>query len=218
MLAIWGAKGNMGRRYVAIAKYLKQEVVEIDVDSGKDILSHAVKECSHHIVASNTNQHVDVISSICNFRGGFLEAPLYVLCEKPVAFATEKILDALIVCSKYNILTYVVNQYLYLPEYSQFAVPSLRQPTFYDYFFSGNDGIAFDCVSILGLAQDIVSLQASSPVWNLIINGVAINKTNMDMAYVKMVDDFLHTRTMLWNFQNAIESTKKAIEYSKSNP
>ena len=64
MIALIGGKGNMGRRYAACLKYLKEDFRIIDVDTSfeerEDILSHS----NMAIICTSTRTHVELATEM----------------------------------------------------------------------------------------------------------------------------------------------------------
>ncbi len=63
--------------------------------------------------------------------------------------------------------------------------PHLRKgrDTEYNYFRSGKDGLVWDCLQIIALANDEISLRNDSPIWRCKINGTTLDLSDMDYAY-----------------------------------
>jgi hypothetical protein len=176
---IVGSKGNMGRRYAAILRHL--EVPFVGVDVGDSITG---LDFDSVIIATPTPDHVH---SIRAFGSGFP-----ILCEKPISTDLDKALKLCDWADARQIPLRMVNQYEYLPV-DETQVSSL---TSYNYFRHGNDGLAWDCISLIALAEGRVILANESPVWQAQLNGHALSIADMDMAYVGMIRDWLrgHTR------------------------
>lgn len=79
----------------------------------------------------------------------------------------------------------MVNQYAHLRHKGDGG------PTIYDYWNHGKDGLAWDCISIVGLAEGMIHLSESSPVWTCQINGAAHYSSEMDYAYIDMIQSWL---------------------------
>lgn len=164
-----GANGNMGRRYGAILRHLS--IPFKGVDKG-DVL--ASKHASHIIIATPTNTHYELLRY-------FKDDPRKILCEKPIT-KDERELDEIL---GWGDLVEMVNQYRYLDRNESCG------DTIYDYFKSGGDGLPWDCINILGLSRGEVSLRNESCIWNCHLNGLKLKLSNMDMAYVRMLKEWL---------------------------
>ena len=174
---IIGGLGNMGRRYKCILEQvMKIDVVTYDVDHGslKDLA-----DCSGVIIASPTHTHLSWIR-----RLGSHNKPI--LCEKPLttnighleAFENENRTLA-------SQIT-MVNQYAYLVENHNHGA------TYYDYFKTGNDGLHWDCLNVIGMADKRPEyIDNKSPFWNCMIRGKKLSIEKMDFAYVSMIRDWI---------------------------
>lgn len=203
---IIGSNGNMGSRYRAILNYLDVPFWGYDInDANGDTLENLVPYTAKIIVATPTKTHFDVLRQIHWIRSGVL-APnkLDVLCEKPVT----KSLDELAEIKKFKFNTYCVNQYNYLPRPEFMA-----GETYYNYFKSGQDGLAWDCFPLFVLAKENVGLDNSSPIWHCGINGFGISIQHMDWAYMEMINDFLGPMEEVWNLDVVEAGMKKVLQW-----
>lgn len=198
-----GADGNMGKRYCAILQSLGHQPVKFEIHD-----EWAPIACDHIIVATPTPTHNAVLYEV--FKA--LTRPSFVLCEKPIS--TEMMtLNAM-----YDFATdnkcelFCVNQYAYLPEADTFNDPKTFGFTSYDYYKSGNDGLAWDCFQLFALAKNGISLSHASPVWKCRINGVSLDIKNMDSAYVAMIEDFLGKKERVWRKEIVIKAMKRICE------
>jgi hypothetical protein len=79
----------------------------------------------------------------------------------------------------------MVNQYEYVTGKGNHSIGS-----FYNYWNSGKDGQQWDCINIIGLSETPPFLKTKSPIWNCSINGLSLNITSMDHAYIDMIQDW----------------------------
>lgn len=166
-ILIIGASGNMGKRYAAILKYHDRQVAFADVlDTPKQQAALAAKS-DGVIVCTPTDTHAEIIE--------YLPADKPILCEKPLT----KNVDELDLMLKKRVQ--MVFQYSILA--------TAPQPGFsmYDYYRHGADGLAWDCLQIIGLAKGECHLAEESPIWRCHINGQRMDIAHMDAAYVHMV-------------------------------
>jgi len=189
MIYISGIKGNMAQRYRAVLESLGVSCCGHDVGENIDI--SLIDKCSGIIVASPTNQHILDLARFLPFKKP-------ILCEKPISKDIEQLLS--FDCEYEDVLRkYVtmVNQYFYLPKKE-----AINDITKYDYFKTGGDGLAWDCINIIGLAEDSqkVFLNNKSPVWKCSMNGVKHNLGDMDYAYVLMIMDWLSNPKSNWDY------------------
>ncbi len=184
----------MGKRYTAILKYLDVEVCGHDVG---DVDKTAMAGASGFIVATPTKNHLADIRSLFDFGKP-------ILCEKP--FTTE-LGELAIFEDKHRedlALLTLVNQYQYLQKH-------FRGNTEYDYFKSGNDGLAWDCTNVIGMAEAGVSINNQSPYWHCKLNGSILNLGQMDHAYISMIRDWLNAPKSNWAY--ARKAHEKVMQY-----
>jgi hypothetical protein len=191
-IAIIGSKGNMGRRYRAILDYLQIEVQGLDVGDKLDSLDYEIAD--GFIVASPTFTHEFFLNHL-----GQYGKPI--LCEKPILIGE---LDPKF---KYRELVRMVNQYEYLID------KYWSGDTYYNYYKSGGDGLAWDTINILGLSKKRPELKNDSPIWKCQINGKPLSLADMDSAYIKMVMDWTKNKKSNWEY--AVEAHRKVLEWLK---
>ena len=168
-----GSRGRQGRRYCSILNYLGVDYTGTDLGQ-----SFPNTDFTHAIVATPTNAHEKTIFGLRDKYPWLLP----ILVEKPVVTSLTRAtleLDGI----------YAVNQYAFLPEYTKFQ--SGEGLTAYDYYQSGADGLLWDCISLVGLANGRIELKNDSPVWKAQINGVELHREDMDTAYVVMLRHFV---------------------------
>jgi hypothetical protein len=134
-----------------------------------------------------------------------------VLCEKPVITDPDKLKRVEFFCNQGNINLYVVNQYAHLEEYGAFK--DKEAGTSYDFYNSGRDSLKWDCFQLFGLANGAIELRFDSWSWVCYINGIRINISNMDKAYMSMVEDFLGPKNRMWGMEKIKEITRKVSMY-----
>jgi hypothetical protein len=199
MIYIVGNKGNMGRRYTAILHYLGQEVCGHDAEEIVD--QGLLKAASGFIICTPTEHHLFSIKRLFEFGRP-------ILCEKPLTKDISK-LDELEDKHRTNLsLLTVVNQYAYMRRGTQ-------GETKYDYFKSGSDGLAWDCVSLFQLAKGTITVNNISPFWDVKINGRILNLGLMDWAYIDMIRDWLAEPKS--NYAESRKAHEKVLSYIKEN-
>lgn len=161
----------MGQRYAAILNYMN--IPWVGVDRG-DVLKW--KDVNRILIATPTENHYQYLKY-------YRAHQIPILCEKPISKDENELLSIL----SFDQKLYMVNQYRYLVKSGSTGA------TYYDYFKSGTDGLAWDCINILGLAQGDVSLANESPYWKCKINGESLRISTMDKAYINMVKDFVYS-------------------------
>ena len=168
---IVGNKGNMGVRHTAICKHLGIKVIGQELGEGRPDMTGV----DGIIVASSTASHTRDILNYSRYGLPFL-------CEKPVSKLPIEIDNFVSVAKKMNMNIRMINQY------EELIDPNLVGDTHYNYFKTGMDTLAFDCINIIGLAKGKVTLQDDSPVWDCQINGQKLNLGDMDQAYISMIE------------------------------
>jgi hypothetical protein len=210
-VCVIGAKGNMGRRYMAILAHLGVEAVGVDVDDDDE--PGQLKGITHYIVAVPTYRHVWVLRQLTSFyRPQNTDAGHRILCEKPVTKDRAE-LEYLERRVKRGHKIYMVNQYAYYSD----QLPQKSGITCYDYYNSGKDGTHWDCIQLIHLARgEITTLTNKSPVWRCVINGTELNREAIDLCYVKMIRDFISDGReygRLWGWDDIKASHEKVFRY-----
>lgn len=180
-----GSEGNMGRRYQAIMRMLDIPYIRLD----QNVMDKSGKIQSI-IVATPTETHEKVLDQ-------YLGSGIPILCEKPIT-KNLKNLEKILYKAKGQLE--MVNQYWELP-----FDRDLTGPTYYNYFKHGGDGLGWDCIQLFGLAKGEVILEETSPVWQCVINGQEMSLSEMDYAYVRMIERFT------WSGRSAHRLTDEQI-------
>jgi hypothetical protein len=165
----------MGKRYRAILRSIGHEVTGEDLQEkhGKASESDAI------IIATPTDTHAAVLRS-CMALG----KPI--LCEKPIVKDIGALRLLMADCRAAGTRLQMVSQYDYLVGENRGAGLS-----HWNYFKSGNDGLAWDCIQIISLAKDRPFLSTDSHIWSCSINGQDLHIEDMDDAYYWMIADWL---------------------------
>ena len=178
MIALIGSEGSMGKRYQAVLAYLKIPFVALDKtkDKEKDI-DKAAKDSDKILLATPTDTHVELLRK-------YLPLKKPILCEKPVTKDLEALIDLHAECARNGWSYQMVMQY---KEIEELPLKTPGRWSYYNYYRHGNDGLTWDCMQIVGLAQGPVWLKEESPIWECTINGKSLNISEMDKAYVSMI-------------------------------
>lgn len=198
MIYIIGNQGNMGKRYTAILNYLGENVKGHDLDA---YIGEELAAASGFIVATPTKNHLNDVVDLFKY-----EKPI--LCEKPL---TKNIEELNQLEDKYReelSLLSVVNQYQYLKK-------GTNGKTVYNYYKSGNDGLAWDCLNIIGLAKGDFEIDNKMPYWRCVLNGAQLNLGMMDHAYVDMIKNWLKDPKS--NYAYARKAHEKVALYLAEN-
>jgi len=197
-----GYKGNMGSRYTAILDFLGIEWSGLEPFERKG----NEQDIEGIILATPTITHPDILRSFEN------DYDLPILCEKPISrcgiFGKPSTLGLADFLSKTNLNIRMVNQYKYMPRADEAGAEG---KTYYNYFKTGRDGLAWDCINIIGMAKGDVELKNDSPIWDCWINGKSLNIRGMDHAYIDMIDDWVKNPTN--NHDYILESHEKVIKW-----
>jgi len=194
-----GSKGNMGRRYMAILGHLGG-VEPRGIDLGEVIPT----DYDSVILATPTSQHVEQIFAFEHYR-------VPILCEKPISTSLARVMGLFDKAKTRGIRLRMVNQYADIARFD----PNANGPTFYDYFRHGSDGLAWDCINIIGMAKWRPTLSERSPIWSCTINGQKLSVDTMDAAYVQMVKDWLAGGHE--NLDYMLNAHRKVAEYIAEN-
>ncbi len=101
-------------------------------------------------------------------------------------------------------------------QYSLIASKDTIGKSFYNYFRHGNDGLAWDCLQIIGLARGAISLEECSPVWSCVINGRRVPLAAMDAAYIGYVQSWFKNPHQDMGLLQAIHEKTDAYEKEMS--
>lgn len=200
-ILIIGSKGNMGRRYAAICKYLK--IPFVGIDRG-DCFNPV--DFTSYIIATPTDDHLHTARFILD------NAPnkVRILCEKPVAIVSNVLEGLSVACdAKYSGHEFfMVNQYAYYPNLSL-----RKELTYYNFFHSGKDSLKWDCIQLIYLARGEITLDNTSPIWECRINGEWLNRETLDECYIDMIEDFYaNTKRMLWGWDDIFKAHRKVVD------
>jgi hypothetical protein len=185
---ISGIGGNMGTRYAFLCSDLGIAVYGMDKKNYQEQMVFCLEnKIDRVIIATPTWNHVDAL----NIFSTHLPSA-YILCEKPIIAGNIRNIPD-------HTKVTMVNQYKYLlKDPNRFGI------TYYNYFKTGNDGLYWDCINIIGLAKGKCYVKNDSPFFRCIINGQRISIKDIDRSYMLMVKD--------WFF-----NPKPNIEYIKTS-
>jgi hypothetical protein len=183
MIALIGSEGSMGKRYQAILKYLGQDYLPLDRQfMSQDEIIERASSCKQIIIASPTATHFDYLKNLITTKAD-------ILCEKPVSKNLAELEELHSFCNRLNLKYYMVMQYKEL-------VNPFEKGTWteYNYFRHGNDGLYWDCLQPIALANGAIRISDDSPVWSCTINDQKLSLADMDQAYVDMLTRWLEGR------------------------
>lgn len=170
-----GSEGAQGKRYQAILKYLGVRIIRSDMTIEEPI----VEPLKGVIIATPTELHgAHIRRALC------YQAPI--LCEKPISKNLLELKSVFSEVREDKIPFSMVYQYRQL-----LSPVENKEPSYYNYFRHGNDGLKWDCLQIIGNARGSVHLAETSPVWDCTLRGIKLNIADMDGAYVREIRDWL---------------------------
>lgn len=197
---IIGERGNMAARYKAILDYLdvKWTGHDFDRDLSFPTIYDLCEEAGGFLICTPTEWHLTNLEEYLQF-----DKPI--LIEKPISKNLKDLEEfAEKYHSKLHLIT-MVDQYNFLARTEK----STDVCTTYDYFKSGKDGLFWDCINIIGRHDETKRLNIvnESPIWNCKINGWKFHLSDMDQAYVDMVEEWLANH--ISNIEYALEAHRK---------
>ncbi len=175
---IVGGLGNMGRRYTAVLRSLGVNPLICDFGDEGNYIEY---DFDSIIIATPTENHTKNCLD-------YLRLGRPVLCEKPLSKDIHEVAMLCEMAEQHELRFEMVNQYKYCKIYESIG----EDLTYYNYFQTGKDGLAWDCISIIAMAEFFPVIKNDSPVWSCSINGRELRREYMDQAYVDMVEAWLH--------------------------
>jgi hypothetical protein len=171
---IVGADGSMGKRYQAILSYLGVDYFCVDKKDSLKTINFYAEEASGIIISTPTDTHADYIRRFLRY-----EKPI--LCEKPITKSIKELRRLI------SDIEHSHTPFKMMLQYETLIDKKKRGNSKYNYFRHGTDGLVWDCIQIIGLAQGDVTLEESSPIWSCTLNGQKLNLSDMDYAYLHFV-------------------------------
>jgi hypothetical protein len=174
---IIGANGSMGKRYQAIYEWLDYPYWAVDKELSREQILVRAKAADSIIVCTPTITHGELLRD-------FMPLQKPILCEKPISKDMDELNEILTYAKRKALPFNMVMQYEELLNDKGRDGDAKSE---YNYFRHGNDGLVFDCLQIIALANGEIHLDDESPIWTCVINGQKINLSDMDQAYVSMI-------------------------------
>lgn len=197
---IFGNQGNMGRRYASVLRYLGHEVFGCEAGDSMAAWNRDYLESDAIIIATDTPNHMPILNFL-------VPEGKPVLCEKPFSTEIEKVKEFVEWAEQAEMKISMVSQYDYL-----LPIHPSHGDTVYDFYRSGKDGIAWDCINIIWHAQGRIFLKNESPVWKCKINGYTINAGQIDYSYVETIETWLKDAYEP-QYERILNSHKKVLDY-----
>lgn len=206
MIALIGSEGSMGTRYKAILNYLQEPFTSLDtkLEMPKDKIIERAKACEKIIIATPTHTHLEYLREL-------LPTKKSILCEKPITKSLDQLNELHTFCARSGLKYSMVMQY---KELSGLTSEPGRASS-YNYFRSGDDGLAWDCIQIIALARGPISLRNDSPTWECVINGKTQNIRDMDYAYIAMTKKWLEG-SLDQSLDEILKAHQKVLEFEAS--
>ena len=165
----------MGSRYRTILTHMGIPFKGVDTDFWDENYFKQNHDFHSVIIATPTDTHCELIKFFHQF-----DIPM--LCEKPITMDEDELREIVALEPKLR----MVCQYKYI-----LKDPGAMGATHYNYFRTGDDTLAWDCISIIGLADGCANISNDSPIWQCSINGNELSLSDMDGAYCKMIRDWV---------------------------
>ena len=200
-VAVVGARGIMGRRYVSILRCFDYvTLTEIDIDN-KALLR---KNYDRIIIATPTATHCDLLNMLH-------KKAEYILCEKPIDTDADNIPLVYKNC-------FMVNNWVYVT--GTFLKPNAHKIR-YKYFNWSANNDAYDAIQPVYLARTLK--MSSGPLFLCTIDDTSVTREDFDCSYIAMINEFLGLQQdfkypgHLWTLNDAYEATIKCGFWDKRN-
>ena len=196
---IVGHRGNIATRYKAVFNYLKLPWVGVDIgDSWPNSGTY-----EQVLICTPTDRHIrDCYHSLREGKR--------FLCEKPVSRYPEAIEELAQDCEKAEVRGSMVNNWWWACKIRFGNKPPITTIK-YNYFHTGKDGVAWDCIQPIYLAER-VEIKTDSPVFQCLVNGHEMTRFFFDASYVDMIKAWSEGNP-LWTLADAQKATLKALKY-----
>jgi hypothetical protein len=209
-----GSKGSMGRRFIAVLRYLQQDYLEADLGD-----PWWEWDFDRVILATPTNRHVEDLD-LAIFKG----KPI--LCEKPIALSSDAVsvlaqkarnagVDVRMCCNWLYAISLALRRSKG-PKGQEGAIAVMGEMSMaYDYYNSGKDGFFWDCIQLLYMAGRF-KYSRRSPAMDLTVDGYEVSLGHVEESYVMMVSQWIHgDKEKLWSLEDALKASQK-VEWALS--
>jgi hypothetical protein len=197
-----GSSGGMGRRYCAILRHMKIDLLEADIG---DLWWEW--EWDRVIIATPTVRHVRDIRLAAT-----IEKPI--LCEKPISKSCIEGLALTNEMIRLNVDVRMVSNWRFainraLERVGEIAVLG-EMDIEYNHYNSGNDGFFWDCIQLLMMAGRF-KYDHSAPVFDCKVNGNPVTLDDISHSYPMMISEWLYgDKEKLWSLRQAAEGFRLA--------
>lgn len=207
IVLVVGHLGSMGKRYCAILRYLKEDVITADIGD-----PWWEWEFDRVIIATPTDHHYNDIN-LARVKG----KPI--LCEKPISKDRAE-LEYL--CSVPDLDIRMVSNWKYainlaLTRAQKVAIEGEMEIE-YSYYDSGKDGFFWDCIQLIHLAGQF-KYDRTRPAFEAKVNGLDVTLEHIHASYVLMVSEWLHgDKGKLWSLTDAMQANNKVESCIRMQP
>ena len=198
---IVGARGNMGAKYVAILRYLKEPYLLADLG---DLWWEW--DFDRVIIATPTYRHFqDIRLAIIKGRP--------ILCEKPIDKDPIAVMSLADEAQRRGVDVRMVSNWRFavnraLERVGEIAVMTEMEIE-YRYYNSGNDGFFYDCIQPIMMAGRF-KYDNLAPVFDCKVNGNPVTLDDFSHSYPMMISEWMHgDRRKLWSLTDAVKATEK---------
>lgn len=211
MICIVGINGNQGKRYKAICNFLSIPYTGFDIkaDMADDIchlsscqsdMDYYLSKSDRIILATDTNSHLYLLEKLMP-----LGKPI--LCESPVVNTHAGLNRVLNLYHLHRTQLFMVNHLAYQKN-------QVKEGHTYFNFYKIRTYI--DCIQIVYMASQGFTIKHESPFWDLTINGMKYEKSDIDLLYKLMVQDFSTSMSKLWSIVDIEKAHDKVFKLPHS--
>lgn len=193
-ILLMGSQGSIGRRYSAILKRIGQDACLYDIKSQRRLID--ISDFDHIIIATPTETHVDILISITDFCHKYSCPIPAILCEKPVSTGVLNVIDLIPDFS----MVFQYGTFFDKKEYDNLEWSQGDYVSSYSYYDTGKDGIFWDLIQVIGLHKgniDSLYVSTDSIVWDCTVNNKRLCMQEMQLSYLKMIQDWLSGERLL---------------------
>jgi len=202
-ITIIGSAGNIGSRYAAILKHLKHEVLDIEYNTPKELITEILDVAEKAIVCTQTQYHIRWCRRLIKHQIPFL-------CEKPISTNLQSVKNLNGACRKIRLDARMVCNW-------KFVLGDMRADghnVYYDYYNTGKDGTEWDLIQLFHLANTM-EFHTKSIEFNATIDGNYISLDDIANSYILMLKAWVSQPELLWNLDDAEMATEKVLDWKR---
>lgn len=199
-----GGLGSIGKRYQAICRYLNIPFTVWDVNESPP--PGLMELSTRFLICSPTSTHMRWINFLVSFQKP-------ILCEKPITRNIDDLERFMI--SNAPLYSDTDIRMVCNYEYARCLSSEAEAPTnetIINNYYTGNDGLYWDCIQLIEIANGPVYFNNTDPVWSLMINGINISREMVDESYVSMIRDWMDAPHNLWDLKKAYQAHRKVLD------